>query len=299
MTGVAFDVAPNELGVEASGAIEELLGKVLGGLPVADYVISSPVDWSVFAGGGWDMLAAPEEADGGAATLRDLVVVAKVVGRWLPASPIMTTILAKRWSAAARDAEGSVTVAVRTPAGRTIVPFGSVENVQVLTDTGSSGTLRPPEDLVDDDFTPSLRAAEGGEPTQFDAVAARELAVVWAAEAVGAAERLLEIGVAFVKQREQFGQPIGRFQAIKHHLANALISLEQAESAVLWAGAEAPSLAAALDVAFTSALHTSEIVLQVHGGLGFTWELGLHMYLRHIVSLRQLAMALAVVADGE
>jgi alkylation response protein AidB-like acyl-CoA dehydrogenase len=109
---------------------------------------------------------------------------------------------------------------------------------------------------------------------------------------------MLDVAVAYVKERQQFGQPIGRFQAVKHHLADALISVQEAESAVIWGAADAPRLYAALEVAFDSALRTAEIAVQAHGGIGFTWELGLHVYLRQIVTLRQLAMPLAAVADG-
>lgn len=298
MTVELFEAAPEELGIEAGGAVDELLRKRVGGLQVADYVYGEPIEWSLLAEGGWDLLAIPDDADGGGGTLRDLIEVARAVGRWIPASPLITTMMAKRWSEVARASEGPVTVAVRTEGGRVVVPFGALEGISILTGIGEGAELAAADGLIADDFAPSLRLAEGGEPTDFGARAARELAVVWAAEAVGAAERLLEIGIEFVKQREQFGQPIGRFQAVKHHLANALIAVQEAEAAVLWAGAEAPSAAAALEVTFDSAQKAGEIVVQVHGGLGFTWELGLHMYLRHILTLRQLSMALAALADG-
>jgi len=183
---------------------------------------------------------------------------------------------------------------VRTPSGRILAPFGATEGVLLIGPDGDlTSAARTP-----DDYAPSLRLAEGGEPSGLGADAAREIAIVWAAEAVGCAERLLDIGVAYVSQRQQFGQPVGRFQAVKHHLANALIECQQAESAVLWAGAEPDRATAALEVAFTSALRTAELVVQVHGGIGFTWELGLHMYMRHIVALRQLSLALAAQAEA-
>jgi alkylation response protein AidB-like acyl-CoA dehydrogenase len=110
---------------------------------------------------------------------------------------------------------------------------------------------------------------------------------------------MLDIAVAYVKQREQFGQPVGKFQAVKHHLADALRLAQESESAVIWAAADAPRVSPALEVAFDSALRAAEIGVQAHGGMGFTWELGLHVYLRQIVSLRQLALSAAAIADGD
>src|SRR5690606_15647483 len=121
--------------------------------------------------------------------------------------------------------------------------------------------------LDDDDYAPSLRMAVGGSPTRLPAEAAREFAILWAAEAVGCAEKVLDLSVAYVKEREQFGQPIGRFQAVKHHLANALMAVQEAESAVLWAAADAPKLVPALELAFNSASRSIELGLQVHGGM--------------------------------
>ena len=64
-----------------------------------------------------------------------------------------------------------------------------------------------------------------------------------------------------------------------------------------WAASDAPKLAPALEIAFDSALRTAEVALQAHGGMGFTWDLGLHVYLRQIVALRQLSLALARIVD--
>ena len=74
---------------------------------------------------------------------------------------------------------------------------------------------------------------------------------------------------------------------------------QESESAVFWAASDAPKLRPALEIAFDSALRTAEIATQAHGGIGFTWDLGLHVYLRQIVTLRQLAMSLAAVVDED
>jgi alkylation response protein AidB-like acyl-CoA dehydrogenase len=297
---VEFDVAVSEVGLESSLAIDELLKRRLGGRPVAEYAYGDPIAWDVIADSGWDLVGASEENGGADVELRDLIAIAQVVGRWLPPIPIMNTIMTKRWSSAARDADGPVTVAVRIAGGRVVVPFGATPGIDLLANTESGqDAVSASSALVADDYAPSLRAAEGGEPTGFTRESAREFALVWAAEAVGCGERMLDVAVEYVKQRQQFGQPIGRFQAVKHHLADALISVQEAESAVLWGAAEAPKLTPALDIAFSSSLRAVEIAVQAHGGLGFTWEFGLHVYLRHIVSLRLLAMGLAEIVDKD
>ena len=293
-----FDIAVSELGVEAGAGIDGWLARAFGRRPVVEYAYGTPPAWDVVADGGWDTLGVPEQDGGAGMELRDLIAFAKVVGRWSPPMPLLETVMAKRWSEAARTAEGPVTVAVTSESGRVLVPFGGTPGISLLAGTGSDAGVQAPGPLVADDFAPSLRLAEGGAATSWTPEAARELAVVWGAEAVGCAERMLDLAVAYAKERQQFGQPIGRFQAVKHHLADALISVQEAESAVIWGAADAPRLTAALDLAFDSALRTAEIGVQAHGGIGFTWELGLHVYLRQIVTLRQLAMPLAAVADG-
>lgn len=292
-----FDIAVSELGADASAGLEDLLKRRYGSRQIVDYAYGEPTGWAELAEGGWDLLGAEEESGGAGMSLRDLIATAKIVGHWLPPLPIVETTMAKRWSDAARQVDGAVTVAVATESGRVLMPFGATPGIQVLTDS-ATGAVGAPEPAADDDYAPSLRLVERTAPTGFAPEQARELAIVWAAEAAGCAERMLDIAVEYVKQRQQFGQPVGRFQAVKHHLADALKLSQEAESAVIWAAADAPSVVQALEVAFDSALRAAEICVQAHGGMGFTWEFGLHVYLRQIVTLRQLSLALAAVADG-
>jgi len=109
-----------------------------------------------------------------------------------------------------------------------------------------------------------------------------------AAEQVGVAARLLEMSVEYVKVRRQFGRPIGSFQAVKHKCADMLVLVEKARAAAYHAieaaaedSAELP-IAAALAGAYcgpaTTAVANSAI--QVHGGIGFTWEHPVHLYLK-------------------
>jgi alkylation response protein AidB-like acyl-CoA dehydrogenase len=117
------------------------------------------------------------------------------------------------------------------------------------------------------------------------------LAVHRAFDALGAAARLLDMTVAYAQQREQFGAAIGSFQAVKHHCADMAVAVE-AGRASLWAAAlaldtapaPARSRAASAAAAYTksAAAKVAGTALQVHGGIGFTWEHDLHLFLRRI-----------------
>jgi alkylation response protein AidB-like acyl-CoA dehydrogenase len=118
------------------------------------------------------------------------------------------------------------------------------------------------------------------------------LAVHRAVDALGAAARLLDMTVSYAGQREQFGAPIGSFQAVKHHCADMTVGVE-AGRASLWAAALALDTApdadartraasAAAAYAKSAAARAAGIALQVHGGIGFTWEHDLHLFLRRI-----------------
>jgi alkylation response protein AidB-like acyl-CoA dehydrogenase len=111
-------------------------------------------------------------------------------------------------------------------------------------------------------------------------------AVAASAEMLGAARRSLEMSVDYAKVRRQFGQVIGQFQAIKHKLAEMLEQVENAHSATYYAAwaldADAPDATLAASVAKSTANEASRHVcgeaIQVHGGIGFTWEYDLHLY---------------------
>lgn len=121
-------------------------------------------------------------------------------------------------------------------------------------------------------------------------------AVLLAAEQVGGARYVLEQTTAYARTRVQFGRPIGSFQAVKHKLADVLIRVESADSAAFGAvaaweadDAELP-LVAALAKAYCSEayVHAAQEAVQVHGGIGFTWEHWAHLYLKRARSTREL-----------
>jgi alkylation response protein AidB-like acyl-CoA dehydrogenase len=113
-------------------------------------------------------------------------------------------------------------------------------------------------------------------------------AIALAAEQIGGAQACLDMAVAYAKQREQFGRPIGSFQAIKHKCADLLVQLESARSAAYyagWAAARAPaelaSAAALAKAACSEAYYRCAADnLQIHGGVGFTWEYDVHLHFK-------------------
>ncbi len=113
-------------------------------------------------------------------------------------------------------------------------------------------------------------------------------AIALAAESVGGAQRCLDLSVAYAKQREQFGRPIGSFQAIKHKCADMMVRVETARSAAYYAACaaaeDAPDLpvAASLAKAYCSEAyyHCAAESIQIFGGVGFTWEYDPHLYFK-------------------
>ena len=121
-------------------------------------------------------------------------------------------------------------------------------------------------------------------------------AVAAAAEMLGAARRCLDMAVDYAKVREQFGQPIGSFQAIRHKCAEMLLDVENSHAAVYYAawslehGAADGALSASVAKAYVSeaARKVCGDAIQVHGGIGFTWEYDLHLYFKRAKALEPM-----------
>lgn len=128
-----------------------------------------------------------------------------------------------------------------------------------------------------------------------DAAAARVLRAMYvalAADLLGTGAAALTRSIAHVLERQQFGQPIGRFQAIKHRLADIHTALDAAQLAIAGAvrdGASTLDAAIARTLAAEAALMATRAAIQLHGGLGFSWESGLHLYLKRALRLNATA----------
>ncbi len=290
-----LSTTPGELGELAAEAIEQIVSRAIGHVNISAYIEGEPpIAWSALAEAGWDR-AGVDDGDGEAATTRDLTAIAYAWGQNLVQLPLLPTIVAKRHSAEAAGHEGPVTLSIprsSLPAGWGSVPFAGFEGVTLLADDVSDELGDVPAG-TDDPFDHALRLRSVPVVSVLSAALRAELAAVWAAEGAGVARRAVVDAVEFVKDRQQFGRPVGSFQAVKHHLADAHINAEQAETAAIWASLE-PERAIRTSVhGLGRAIRAVELALQVHGGLGFTWEMGVHFRLRHLQTLRELVEALA------
>jgi 3-oxochol-4-en-24-oyl-CoA dehydrogenase len=172
----------------------------------------------------------------------------------------------------------------------------------VVVDRGTAGvTVDVPDNLDPTRRSGHVRLAdvEIGATDVLPGAAGQALALartIVAAEAVGGAQDCLDAAVEYAKVREQFGRTIGTFQAVKHHLANMLVAAEAAVATV-WDAARAHATgeqefglmaACAATLALPAYVRNAEMNIQIHGGIGFTWEHDAHLHLRRALTDRAL-----------
>jgi len=288
--------------------------------------------WIELAEAGVFSLQVPEAAGGIGLGLAASAVVFEELGRALIPGPLLATHLASSLLAGSEvpsghglfdgAAEGKVVVgAVRRPptAGTAaFVPalvesFSSLGVLVVVDDDGLAAvdpaevdavrierTLDPLTPLWRVDHLPAGRRVGGADEVRRWR---RDQAVLGGALLVGLAAGTLEMAVGYAQQREQFGKPIGSFQAVKHLCADMLVAAETARAAVHAAavtidqpGVGDPDRAAAGAglLASEAAIKNGKICIQVHGGMGFTWEVPAHLYL---MRARVLSEAIGPTAD--
>lgn len=171
--------------------------------------------------------------------------------------------------------DGRRHLVARDAAGVTVTPQTSIDLTRRLYSVHFDGVRVPAED--------TLPAEEADYYPVFF-----RLCVALAAESTGIAQRTMEMAVSYAKDRQQFGRPIGSYQAVSHRCAQMLLETENARSAVYgaaWAAdAEPESLprAASMAKAYASdaGWRVPDASIQVHGGIGFTWEHDLHFFLK-------------------
>ena len=120
-------------------------------------------------------------------------------------------------------------------------------------------------------------------------------AVFAAAQGLGLAQRAVDLAVAYAKDRMQFGKPIGSYQAVKHHLASAQVAIEFARPLVLAAAADCAvgdlysraRVSEAKLVALDAADKAARAAIQVHGAMGYSWEVDVHLFLKRALALSQ------------
>ena len=184
-------------------------------------------------------------------------------------------------------AAGLILVVATTDAGLSL--FAATSGEQGLS-RSTLPTLDQTRKLARLEFS-GVTARLIGAPGDATAVLDRTLdvaAIALAAEQLGGAQRALDMTVDYAKVRHQFGRPIGSFQAIKHRCADLLLEVESLRSAVQYAAAavaegspEVPVLAPLLKAyASETYFHVAAESIQIHGGIGFTWEHDAHLYFK-------------------
>ena len=172
-------------------------------------------------------------------------------------------------------ANGQRHIVEREAEGVTVVPEESIDLTRRLSSVRFDGVRIGAE------------ASLPGAATDYLPVFLRAC-VALAAESTGVAQRALEMSVAYAKDRQQFGRPIGAYQAVSHRCAQMLLETENSRSAVYgaaWAADAEPEslpLAASMAKAYASdaGWRVPDMAIQVHGGIGFTWEHDLHFFLK-------------------
>ncbi|CAN5533530.1 acyl-CoA dehydrogenase family protein [soil metagenome] len=273
-------------GLAVATVVAERLGRRLAAVPFTSALLAA----EVLAG-----------TDAVPSLLGDLVTGERLVvvvatderGRWLPEqSSISATETDRGWSltgtaAHVVDAADAATFLVLV--GDTILVVDAAATGITRTPITSMDLTRPQQTLA---FAETLAVPVCDNGRALVLAATDRAVVCLAAEALGAAERLLEVSVAHATARIQFGRTIGSYQGVKHRLADLLIAVEQTRSLVEHAAWSADHLdgpdddepaltaSAARVVAAETLIAAAATAIQVHGGIGFTWEHLAHLYFK-------------------
>jgi len=265
---------------------------------------------------GWPGIAVAEEHGGQGLGVVELAILSEELGRSVAPVPFLPTVLAatliehagsdeqrSRWlpglaSGELSGAAGDTAALVHGGAGADVVVLAAGGEARLI----EGGEAEPVASI--DSTRPAARVPEGtGEPLPGDVAAAVDRALVAvAAELVGVCDRALEMTVAYVKDRRQFGTPVGAYQAVSHRCAQMLLDTEGARAAVsfaAWAADASPerlpeAAAMAKAAASDAGREVTAAAIQLHGGIGFTWEADVHWLFKRA----QLDAALLGSASG-
>jgi alkylation response protein AidB-like acyl-CoA dehydrogenase len=271
--------------------------------------------WKEMSELGWPGIFIGEEHGGQGLGVVELVILMEELGYALAPSPFLSNAAAglmiqhagsdeqrDRWLPGIASGEARGTVAYLENGVGSLVPDADGADVIVLFDSDSdtasvvsAGDVSiEPLQTIDSTrhyarVTPSNGGGEeltGGRGSADEAIA--PIAVAVAGELVGVAQRAMEMAIEYAKDRQQFGRPIGVYQGVSHRCAQMLLETEGARSATLYAAwtadhePESLQLAASMAKSYASdaGWRVTASSLQVHGGIGFTWEHDLHFFLK-------------------
>jgi alkylation response protein AidB-like acyl-CoA dehydrogenase len=265
--------------------------------------------WTEIAELGWPGIFVGEGHGGQELGQVELTIVQEELGYALAPTPFFSNAAAglaiayagsdeqrDRWLPGIASGEQRGTVGVVTDGAAPLVPDADTAELIVLVENGGATAVEAANVQVERvDTIDSTRrffrveANGGGESLEGDVGAAlQRIEIALAAELVGVAQRTMEMAVEYAKERKQFDRPIGAYQAVSHSCAQMLLETEGARATTLYASwvadHEPESLALASSMAKAYAAdagwRVTAAALQVHGGIGFTWEHDLHFFLK-------------------
>jgi alkylation response protein AidB-like acyl-CoA dehydrogenase len=295
-------------------ALQDAAADLLGSLSTTEQVRASALReeaydaglWKAMVDQGWTGVELPEQQGGLGLGMVEAVVLAEQVGAHVAPAPFLENLLAagaladtdaRSWVERLVTGDAIACVAWRPDIPVPYAPAADVAVVikeeEVLLVDLSGGPAIEREAAMDLTRPLGWLRLEGrattsiGGATEADRLLDRG-AALYAAALLGGAQRVLAMSTDYAKERVQFGKPIGSFQAVKHRCADMLVDVEGMRSTAYWAAwclsAEDDEASIAASTAKTwcsdAARRVMASALQVHGGIGFTWEHDLHLFLK-------------------
>lgn len=255
----------------------------------------SPELWSHLSGMGVLSMLAPESAGGMGGSFVDAILLFQELGRAAVPGPVLEHM------AVAVPALASTRFGAPLIAGDSVATLWVDDSPYVAHAGVADVIVRNDHVLESFDATDAhgmdggrrLFTVTGGDRTNADAnvgglVPFDAMALASAAYLIGLSERMIEIAAEYARVREQFGKPIGSFQAVKHLMSDALLKVEFAKaptyraafSASTGADTSVRDISMAKALASEAAYRTSRSTMQVHGGIGYTWEADLQLWMK-------------------
>ena len=266
--------------------------------------------WGEMCELGWPGIFIGEEHEGQGLGIVELCILQEELGYALAPSPFFSNAAAglvvqhagsdeqkQRWLPGVATGAERGTVAWVRDGVAPLVPDADSASFIVLLDGSSASVVETGSasvetvDTIDSTRRFSRVEANGGGES-LDAADPSEalapIATALSAELVGVAQRSMEMAVDYAKERQQFGRPIGAYQGVSHRCAQMMLEVESARSVTLYAAwasdhePESQDLASSMAKAYASdaGWRVTAAALQVHGGIGFTWEHDLHFFLK-------------------
>jgi alkylation response protein AidB-like acyl-CoA dehydrogenase len=256
--------------------------------------------WSHLAEMGLFGLLVPEDAGGMGGDLVDAVLLCRELGRAGAPGPVVEQLVAVAPSLVDTEwgpglATGSI-IGTCAIDGSPYAAHAEVADIVLTRDGVLHGCSVEPHESIDGGRRIGSLDAGTHTVVAFDTAGVFDaMSVAVAAYLIGVSERMIDIAAEYARQREQFGKPIGSFQAVKHLLADALLEVEFAKAPTYraaWtiaAGEPTSSRDASMAKALANAAayRTSRATMQVHGGIGYTWEADLQLFMKKAWALQR------------